>query len=206
MSSKSVVFYIGQDQNIASAARLADEFEIRSFSTLAEFLANVDHNRRGCVIVDLQPGLGMETSLRLFCHELLLPTIVLADSAVVPLAVRAMKEGAADFLQKPVTDERLLSAVRGALSIGETKFERARRTRAIHVRFVTLTAREREVVDAVLNGCSNREIGARLGISARTVETHRSKAMAKLGARTPADLVRVWMDMESMTGARAAAR
>lgn len=151
------------------------------------------------MILDLQPGAAVEAALRLFCQELLLPTIVLSSAPKVTAAVSAMKEGAADFLGTPVDADRLCAAVRGALSSNDAQFVRARRTKAFRERLLLLSRREREVVDAVLEGFGNKEIAARFGVSRRTVETHRSKAMSKLGARTPADLVRVWLNVEALS-------
>lgn len=196
MSQKPFVYYIGQDPSIILALHQTQEFIVRNFSTLSEFLSANASRARGCALVEMHPTSLVEASLGLFSRQLLLPTIVLSGAPNVRLAVRAMKNGAADFLGKPVADATLVAAVRGALSANGATLERARHMDALRSRVAGLSSREREVVDAVLEGRANKEIAALLGISHRTVETHRSKAMSKLGARTSADLVRAWLDFE----------
>jgi two-component system response regulator FixJ len=182
------------------AARLArEDVVVEAFPDLQAFLSHEALDEAGCVVLDcLSSGAVVEAMIRLRAAMFeALPVIVLSPRTAVPLAVRAMKEGAADFLEKPFEETRLIGSVRAALDGSRARAERARRKRELIVRYRTLSARERDVVDAVLGGRGNREVATQLGIKPRTVETHRSNAMNKLGARTLPDLVRIWLDLRA---------
>jgi two-component system response regulator FixJ len=196
----STVYVIAEEPAARSAlvSLLSREgHETACFRSISAFLSELPGDPSGCVIVDLQPPcatVGAMPQLQAMCEPM--PTIVLSPAADVAFAVRAMKEGAIDFLEKPVDAARLSASVSFALAKSAARLERARRKQELRARFERLSNRERDVVDAVLDGCGNREVASQLGISARTVETHRSNAMIKLGARTLADLVRIWLDLE----------
>ncbi|WP_363349703.1 LuxR C-terminal-related transcriptional regulator [Methylocystis echinoides] len=193
-----IVYLIaGQGERDAIATLLSDQaYEIRRFQDVATFLAEAELQLPGCVLVDLQPAdVAMMRRLRAICRPL--PIIVLSSRANVALAVSAMKEGAADFLQKPFDPERLRASVGAALADSRARVERGRKKQELLARFKSLSARERDVVDAVLHGCANREVASLLGIKLRTVEIHRSNAMSKLGARSLPDLVRIWLDVDA---------
>ncbi|MEK8094042.1 LuxR C-terminal-related transcriptional regulator [Methylocystis sp. IM3] len=193
-----IVYLIaGQGERDAIATLLSGHtYEIRPYPDVAAFLAEADLEPPGCVLIDVQPS--DPTAMReLRAIRRSLPIIALSSRANVALAVRAMKEGAADFLQKPIEPEKLDAAVRAALDESRAWFERGRKKRELLARFESLSTRERDVVDAVMHGCANREVASQLGIKPRTVEIHRSNAMSKLGARTLPDLVRIWLDVGS---------
>lgn len=184
----------------ASAAALAEQgVETAVFSSLSDFLSYDSSGEVGCVVADVPTpsgALDFMMRLRVAAPEPF-PVIVVAARADVALAVQAMKEGAADFLEKPVDDARLVESVLAAVASSRGRLLRAARQRELIARFRTLSAREKKVVDAVLNGRANREVASQLGIKPRTVETHRSNAMTKLGARTLPDLVRIWLDLDT---------
>ncbi len=192
-----IVYLIaGQGERDAIATLLSDQVsEIRPYADVSAFLAEALLEPPGCILVDMQPSdVAVMRELRTIRT---LPIIVLSSRANVALAVRAMKEGAADFLQKPIDPEKLRAAVRAALDESRALLERARRKQELLERFESLSMRERDVVDAVLHGCANREVASQLGIKPRTVEIHRSNAMNKLGARTLPDLVRILLDVDA---------
>jgi FixJ family two-component response regulator len=146
------------------------------------------------VIVGLSPDLadGMEALERVKSLRTGTPVFILAEAAEVDLAVAAMKAGANDVITKPIDSERLVRAVRDALRrdvhLGALQGGR----RPVEIRgFNQLTPREREVLQLITNGQSNKEAGRELGISPRTVEVHRARVMEKLGARNTADLMRI---------------
>lgn len=192
--SESIIHLVGND-HYSSAMLESEGFDVRKFGDFSDFLREADPDKCGCVIVDLEaPNAASGTAPPLLlAAEAPLPTIVMSPKADVALAVRAMKEGAFDFLEKPVERSALLAAVNAALATSRTQLARVRCMQELRARFDTLSAREKEVVDDILSGYGNKEIAERLGISARTVETHRANAMTKLGARTLADLVRAWL-------------
>jgi two-component system response regulator FixJ len=169
------------------------------FTSISDFVGHDAFDDVGCVVIDLPaPPTLLKSILRLrAAMPERLPVIVIAEKADVTLAVQAMKEGAADLLEKPVEGPRLVASVLAALKVSRARAARARRKRELIARYRTLSARERDVVDAVLGGRGNREVASQLGIKPRTVETHRSNAMNKLGARTLPDLVRIWLDLDA---------
>lgn len=184
-----------QDERAAIAALVCQECRsVEVFKDVSAFLAHKDTSEPGCVILELkEPASASIRRLREFVEPL--PIIIVSPSAGVARAVQAMKQGAADFLAKPLEKERLASAVGRALDISRTRMEQTRRKNELLARYQTLSEREKDVVGAVLDGRPNREVALQLGIRPRTVEIHRSNAMAKLGARTLPELVRIWLDL-----------
>lgn len=120
-----------------------------------------------------------------------IPVIVITGGHEVQLAVQAMKAGAIDFLEKPVSGERLLDAVERALDLRARRAEAASARAEVDGRLARLTARERQVLELMIEGLANKEVAARLGISPRTAENHRARVMAKMQARSLAELVRM---------------
>ncbi|WP_442754530.1 response regulator transcription factor [Methylocystis sp. JAN1] len=194
------VYVVAQDQTEreALAALLAREGRrLVLLADLLDFLGKERFAESGCVVIcppEASSVREMMMRLRTAMPDPV-PVIVVAAKADVSLAVQAMKEGAADFLEKPVKDARLVASVRAAIEASRVRAERMQRKRELTARYRTLSAREKDVVDAVLGGRGNREVATQLGIKPRTVETHRSNAMTKLGARTLPDLVRIWLDL-----------
>ena len=166
---------------------------IESYSTAQDFLDNIDAGRSGCVIADVRmPGLsGLELQEKLAERNSLLPVIILTGYGEVPTAVRAMKQGAFDFIEKPYSSQRVLDAVQQALEsnrqAAEDHEERSRMARLL----ATLTPREREVMNLVVAGTTNRVIAAHLGLQQKTIEFHRARVMKKMGADSVADLIRL---------------
>lgn len=189
----------GAEPGSLTAMLSSEGFDVRSHPDASAFLNATGEPRTGCVIVDLQRPCAIETVRRIRAGEKPLPTIVVSALADVSVAVRAMKAGAADFLVKPVDRGALVAALRGAGDADRTMSERDARADELRRKFETLSSREIQVVDAILKGAQNKKVAALLGISPRTVETHRSNAMTKLGVRTLAGLVRIWVDRDGAT-------
>ena len=167
--------------------------EALPFSSPQEFLARVDLETEGCAVLDLaMPGLdGLTLQRELSRRGSGIPVVFLTGHGDVPTSVQALKNGAADFLTKPVEDAVLLQAVRAALDADRT-WRAARRDLAeIRRRLETLTPREREVLEGVVSGRLNKQVGSELGITEKTVKVHRGRVMEKMGASSLADLVRL---------------
>lgn len=188
-----------REQQALVAALTGEGVQIAVFQKVSDFLSHEGFDDVGCVVIYLPaPPTVLKSVLRLrAAMPKHLPVIVVAAKADVTLAVQAMKGGAADLLEKPVESPRLVASVLAALKVSRARAARARRKRELIARYQTLSARERDVVDAVLGGSGNREVASQLGIKPRTVETHRSNAMNKLGARSLPDLVRIWLDLDA---------
>ena len=166
---------------------------VRSYESAAEFLKAVPTMEHGCIITDVRmPGMsGVELIGRLKALAVADPVIVITGHADVPLAIQAMKAGVADFLEKPFSDDAILGAVRSALSrrtdVNQAKAERDQILNLL----ATLSQREREVLDGLVEGRANKVIAFDLGISARTVEVYRANVMTKMKAGSLSELVRM---------------
>lgn len=163
---------------------LAAGFEAHSFASAESFLSSSAGTEGGCIVLDIaMPGMnGLDLNAVLHERGVHLPVIFLTGHGDVPTTVRAMKDGALEFLEKPVAGETLLRAVRAALKLEESRHEDHAERAAARARYGTLTAREREVMALAITGLPNKVIARRLALSHRTVEIHRSRAMRKMQA------------------------
>ncbi|HUL96657.1 MAG TPA: response regulator [Usitatibacter sp.] len=191
------------DDDVAFARGLgrlveAAGWSARVFPSAAEFLVAAASRPagNGCVLLDVRmPGMkGPELHRAMLQLGIRLPVIFLTAFGDVPTSVGAMKLGAADFLEKPVTAEVLVGAIRAALERHAGELARDRGLREIQARVELLSAREREVMDHVVAGRLNKQIAADLGISLKTVKAHRAKVMQKMDAASLAALVDMCRD------------
>lgn len=157
------------------------------------FLREYDPQRPGCLILDVRmPGLsGMDLHERLNQRDIALPVIIVTGHADVPMATRAMKAGAFDFIEKPYNDQLMLETVQNAIAFDLERRRRVGQIAALQARFQGLTPREREVMALIVQGRPNKVIADRLEISVKTVELHRTNIMAKVQVRSAAELVRL---------------
>jgi FixJ family two-component response regulator len=171
----------------------SDGFAVVAFASAEEFLTGCGAARPACVVLDMaMPGRnGLEVQQALKEAGNTLPIIFLTGRADVPMCAQAMKRGAFDFLTKPVNDADLLAAVRRALSADRADGASQAERDAILTRLASLTPREREVLDLVAAGRLNKQIAAELGTVEKTIKVHRGRVMAKMGAHSVADLVRM---------------
>ena len=169
--------------------------ETESFASAEDFLQQWSPEWAGCITADIRmPGKsGLQLQATLNERGNLMPIVILTGHADVPVAIRAMKQGAFDFLQKPYSDEELLSCVNNALDRERDTYRSQRERLAAAAAYAQLTERERGVMQLVVDGSTNKSIAAQLGISDKTVEVHRARAMEKMGAKTLSDLVRIAM-------------
>ena len=166
----------------------------RTYASANEFLAAWQPAANECLVADVRmPGMsGLELQEALQGRKAALPVIIITGHGDVAMAVRAMKSGAADFIEKPFNYQALLDAVHRALEVSRAQGAPAGITRAeAEARVATLTPREREVMLLVAEGRPNKVVATRLGLSTRTVEVHRAKVMDKMQVKSLAELVRL---------------
>jgi FixJ family two-component response regulator len=190
MNDDGTVFIVDDDSAVRDAlARLLEAagYAVESYPDAEAFLAAYEPRRPGCLVLDMQmPGMG-----GLAERKDSRPIIFLTAHGTVPMTVRALKNGAFDFLEKPAEHGTLLACVRSALQKdAERRREAADRDQA-RIRCATLSQREREILHLVVAGSSNKDIGRRLGISHRTVELHRMRIMHKTGAQNVIELAAI---------------
>lgn len=203
MSEGSTVFVVDDDEIVCESLKWlisSIDIPVETYTSPTDFLATFEGARSGCLVLDVRmPEMsGLELLKKLHEKDVYLPTIMMTAHGDVPMAVRAMKSGALDFVQKPFNEQELLESVQKALSVDERT--RRARTMAVDVkeRLNTLSPREREVLSLVVEGISNKEIAKRLDISYRTVEVHRAKVMDKMGVGSLPELVRSIMALENL--------
>jgi two-component system, LuxR family, response regulator FixJ len=195
MTATPVVYVVDDDPAIRrSLERLLEAvgFRVVSYATPTAFVAVADDLAMGCVLLDLRmPEMdGFEVQARLVLTNPDLPVIVITAQGDVQTAVRAMKAGAVDVIEKPYSDDALIAAIESALKTGMAK-GRDDEIAAAALLIDTLSPREREVLEALVAGQPNKVIAFNLGISVRTVEVHRSRMMERLGVRQLGQAVRL---------------
>ncbi|MBU0639726.1 MAG: response regulator transcription factor [Planctomycetes bacterium] len=196
MAPEPTVFVVDDDPGMRGSLRWLIEsvgLRVKVFESAREFLAAYDPERPGCVVLDVRmPGMsGLELHEELSSMHGAVPAIIITGHGDVPMAVRAMKAGAVDFLEKPFGDQVLLDCIRKAIRQDATsRRERAQRAEAA-ARLMRLTPREHEVMSLVVAGKANKQVAAELGLSEKTIEAHRARVMEKTQSDSLAELVQL---------------
>jgi len=191
-----LVYVVDDDEAVRDSLTLllkAVGLASQTFSSAAEFLNHYDLEQHGCLVADIRmPGMsGLDLQDELNQRGAQIPLIFITGHGDVPMAVDAMKSGALDFIEKPFRDQDLLDRVHQALTQDKERRSENSKTLAIRERLATLTPRETEVMERVVQGQANKVIAMDLGVSQRTVEIHRARVMEKMAVRSVAKLVRV---------------
>lgn len=201
MPNSPTVFVVDDDEAARDSLRWlisSVNLEVETFSSAQEFLDTIDPRRVGCLLLDMRmPGMsGLALLTKLRESDVNIPVVFLTGHGDVPMAVRALKAGALDFLEKPYNDQVLLDCIHNALEhsarIHQTHDER----RKIEDLYATLTPREQEVMKMVVKGLANKQVSNNLAISIKTVETHRARIMEKMRADSVSHLVRAAVALE----------
>jgi two-component system response regulator FixJ len=196
METEKQVFIVDDDEAVReslAAVLISYGYAATAFPSALHFLARCDRNAHGCLIADVRmPDMdGLELQEKVSAEFPHLATVIITGHGDVPIAVRAMKAGAIDFVEKPFNEETILETVKIALE----QSARSKRQPDDHggeiARLQQLTPREREVLDGLVAGLPNKTIAYDLGISARTVEVHRARVMEKMRVRSLSALVRI---------------
>jgi FixJ family two-component response regulator len=189
-----IVFVVDDDvsvrESLEALIRCAG-WQPETFASAREFLSRPRAAAPSCLVLDVGlPDLnGLDLQQRVVADRLDMPIIFLTGYGDVPMSVRAMKAGAVEFLTKPFVDDVLLGAIRNAIERSDAALGREESLRALRAAHASLSPRERQVMELVVSGLLNKQIGGELGISEITVKAHRGRVMRKMGAESLASLV-----------------
>lgn len=201
-AASPTVFVVDDDRAVRDSLRWLIEsvgLRVEAFESPREFFDSLETDPPGCLVLDVRlPEVsGLEVQERLAARGVRMPVIMISAFGDVPTAVRAMKGGAADFLEKPFNDQALLDRIQQCLEAdARNRLEDAQRSRILE-RMATLTRREHEVMELLVGGRSTKLIARELAISAKTVEVHRANVMKKMQAESIADLVQIALSAAS---------
>jgi len=201
IQQEATVFVVDDDPAIRKSLRWLIEsvgLKVQTYELASEFLERYSPDRPGCLVLDVRiPGMsGLELQEKLRARGYDIPVIIVSGYGDVPMAVRAMKAGAVDFLEKPVSDQVLLDYIQKGIE-RDIKNKAARlQNKELLERKSTLTRREHEVMDYVVSGFSSREIADKLNVSFKTVEAHRAKIMKKMQAKSVPKLIQMELQIQ----------
>lgn len=195
--TEQTVFVVEDDPAIGEA--LCDLFDSagvhsRRFASAEEFTEFWNPSMAGCLVLDIRlPGMsGMELQARFIQFGVEIPVILMTAHGDIPMVRKALKAGAVEFLTKPFQDEELLQAVEEAFSLDRERRRKGRAIESIRTRIESLSEREKQVMELVTKGLTNREIAETLFLSVPTIKLYRRTAMEKLSVDSVADLVKMW--------------
>jgi RNA polymerase sigma factor (sigma-70 family) len=194
--NQATVFIVDDEEAVRDSLQWLLEssgLKVALFDSAEAFLQGYDPAQPGCLVVDVRmPGMsGLELQEKLTELHYSIPVIFITGHGDVPMAVQAVKHGAADFLEKPFNDKELLQIVQRCLEQDQQQRARQQQVDSTQSRLASLTPREREVMQLVVAGKLNKQIADQLNISIKTVEAHRAKVMEKAGAHSLAELVQI---------------
>ena len=196
MSERITVFIVDDEEEIRDSLQMLIEsigLAVETYESAQAYLQSFDPSRPGCLILDVRmkgmSGLALQDILTK--EPLHPPIIIVTGHGDVPMAVRAVKAGASEFLEKPFNEQQLLDSIHIAIEQDAEQRGKALQLAVIQARVDQLTEREKEVMDLIVTGVLNKNIASELNISQSTVEAHRSKVMDKMEAKTLSDLMRM---------------
>jgi len=199
--SEPRVFVIDDDLEVREALELLMQsvgLAVSTYGSAQAFLETFDPHQPGCIVLDVRmPGIsGLDLQERLSKEKPHPPVIIITGHGDVPMAVRAVKSGAVDFIEKPFNDQVLLDSVHKAIEKDARQRGDASRLSELVQRYESLTPREKEVLKMVASGQRNKVIAGELNVTQSTVEAHRAKVMEKMNARSLSDLMRIVLALE----------
>jgi FixJ family two-component response regulator len=202
MTNLPTVFIIDDDPDMCKSLKWLLEsvqLNIELYHSGTAYLAVHDPNRHGCLLIDLRmPGMsGLQLLEQLNARKNPIPVIIISAHGDIPLAVRAMKIGAVDFISKPFNEHLLVERVQELIVQDMQRHPYTNQASIYAKRFESLTPREREVMDQIVMGKLNKQIAHALGISIKTVEQHRSRLMDKMQVNSLAELIKIYWFFEN---------
>ncbi len=201
-STDATVFVVDDDAAVRQSLSLllrSMALPVETFDSAQTFLDGCDPERSGCLVLDIRmPGMsGLELQDELRARDIAMPVIFITGHGDIAMAVRAMKHGAIDFIEKPFNDQLLLERINQALELDRVNRASRGALEDARARIALLSPREHEVMTRIVAGQANKVVAIELGLSERTVEIHRAKVMAKTGAGSLAELVSMVTRLEA---------
>jgi len=198
MPGDAVVYVVDDDASVRDGLQWLIEsvgLRVEPYPSAQAFLEAFDDSVPACLVLDvrLRGMSGLDLQAELANRGVALPTIIITGHGDVPMAVRAMKLGAVDFVEKPFNDQALLDRIQQAIDADRERRRDSAERAQLAALLASLSPREREVMDLLVVGKANKEVADVLGLSTRTVEGHRARVMEKLGCQSLAELVRISM-------------
>ncbi len=196
MTRDPIVFVVDDDQAVRDSLQVLAEsvgYPVMGFESAQAFLDAYDPSWPGCLVLDVRMrGMsGLELQEELLRREIPLPIIMVTGHGDIPMAVRAMRSGAVDFVEKPYRDQVLLDRIQQAIELDTQRRGVQQQRTVIEERMQRLTPREKEVLELVVAGKTNKETASQLGVSLRAVESHRARVMERMEANSVAELVQM---------------
>jgi RNA polymerase sigma factor (sigma-70 family) len=206
MGEEQTVFIVDDDPAMRESLSFlmgSVALPVETFENARVFMERYDPTRSGCLVLDVRmPGMsGIELQQRLRASGIDIPIIMITGFGDVPMAVRAIKAGALDFIEKPFTDQDLIDRINEALQLDLERRRRSAERASVAARLARLTQRERQVMDLVLSGKANKIVADELGLSPKTVEVHRARVMEKMEVQSLAELMQVVIGYDAARGA-----
>ena len=188
------VFLIDDEQEIRESLSLllkSNNYRVEAFKSADLFLGRVNYNGAGCILLDIFLGenTGLQLQEKIETKYDMIPIIFITGQGNIPMSVKAMKKGAINFLQKPIDEKELLSAVDEAFNLSYSLNNKHKELEKIKALVNSLTAREYEIFRLLISGMLNKQIGFELGIAEHTVKNHRFNITEKLGVKSVADMI-----------------
>ncbi len=201
MSEQPIIFIIDDDEQVRNALILLMEsvgLAVESYASAQDYLDSFDVTKAGCIILDVRmPGMsGLDLQARLAAEKIHPPIVIITGHGDVPMAVRAVSAGAVDFIEKPFNNQSMLDSVHKAIEVDAVQRGESSRLQDIETHYNTLTPREKEVLQSVIEGKRNKVIAYDMNISQSTVEAHRSKVMDKMSAGSLSELMRMAISLK----------
>lgn len=204
-SGQQTVYLIDDDEDVRTSLKFLLEgyhLTVRTFSSGTEFFDQIEQDIDGCAVIDIRmPGMGgMEVQQRLKEMHVTFPAIMLTAHADVPVAVEAIKQGAFDFILKSASQHEIVTTIQSALKHSRKHHQEVCERNKVRNLMNTLSRRELEVLDLVIEGLTSREISEKLDIKTKTVDAHRANLMRKMNATNVADLINKVVTLRNQDG------